>query len=146
MTTSTKPTDYTDAEHPPARLRLYTEDGPAGREWWLDGISADGTRCTEMVWEFDTHAQAVAAIPEFAGWLDLAAVSLDYYDADALNVAAIVHGCGWHITRPGIVTLTGTRDALRALVAAQWDARLAFTGDGGYEVTALDDDRKEAAR
>lgn len=59
-------TDYTDDEHPATRLRLYAEDGPEGREWWVDGISADGTRCSEGCWEFDTFAAAVAALPEFA--------------------------------------------------------------------------------
>ncbi len=142
--TPAKPTDYTDDEHPPARLRLwrepdYTGDGPT---WCVDGISADGARCTEGMAEYDTWPEAVDALAGFAKFYDLAAVTLHYYEADALNAAAIVHGCGWHITGPGLVTLTGTRTALAALVAAQWSARLVWysTDPAGYDVVALDDE------
>jgi hypothetical protein len=65
LRTRPEPDDYTDDEHPAVRLRLYTEDGPAGPEWWVDGISADGRRCTDACWTFDSWAEAVGALPEF---------------------------------------------------------------------------------
>lgn len=52
----------------PTHLRVFS-DGPVGdataREWFVDGADDDG-HMTEACWSYDTHAAALAALPEFA--------------------------------------------------------------------------------
>jgi hypothetical protein len=57
-----------------------------------------------------------------------------------LTDAAALEGVSFHFHDHGrgLVTLTGTRERLTALVAAQWCARLTFTADG-YDVVPLED-------
>lgn len=44
------------------RLRLYKE----GDEWMLDGTDASGFGYSTMCWSYDSHADAVSDLAEFA--------------------------------------------------------------------------------
>ena len=53
------------------RLRIFDE----GDGWALDGADDVG-RYTEAVWKYDSHEEAVAAMPEFVDWLEETQIKL----------------------------------------------------------------------
>lgn len=68
-----KPSPIEDDEYTPlvTRLRIFDE----GDGFALDGADDVG-RYTEAVWKYDTHAEAVAAMPEFVKWLNETGVKI----------------------------------------------------------------------
>ena len=53
------------------RLRVFDE----GDGWALDGADDVG-RYTEAIWKYDSHEEAVAAMPEFVDWLEETQIKL----------------------------------------------------------------------
>ena len=53
------------------RLRIFDE----GDGWALDGADDVG-RYTEAIWKYDSHEEAVAAMPEFVDWLEETQIKL----------------------------------------------------------------------
>lgn len=62
----------------PTKLRI-TQDAGADAPWTLDAIDARTTpyAFTEQVWTFHSHAEAVAAMPEFIAQLSEYLPSVD---------------------------------------------------------------------
>lgn len=54
--------DYTDT---PNKLRITRDEQHDESVWALDAVDTATGEYTEQIWHFGTHAEAVAAMPEF---------------------------------------------------------------------------------